>query len=174
MLCDLITRKNIKLGILQTFWKSVHIKELSYTIFRGFQAKWVSYGHNYSIVYRNDPILCTYVPLEMANNVHLECFTIIGIQSSFFIFSAPKMGSFVKHLPKICFKNGPTQFYRIIYHILCIIHQLFASKKFSRLPSRNRQIYVDSVESGSNLNYRYFIVCSYFFQKSFLGTQVSI
>jgi hypothetical protein len=165
MLCDLITRKNIKLVILQIFWKSVHTKELSYTKFHGFQARWASSGHNYGIVCRNDPILCTCVYLGMTNNVSLGSFNFRCTKNSFFIFLAPKMVYFVKHLPKICFKNGPTQFYKKLYHILCTIHQLFASKKFSRLPSRNRQISADSDGSGSNLNYRYFIVFSYFFPK---------
>jgi hypothetical protein len=134
MLCDLITRKNIKLGILQIFWKSVHRKELSYTKFHGFQARWASYGHNPGIVYRNDPILCTCLPLGITNNVYLECFPCIGIKSSFFICLAPKMVSFVKHLPKICFKNGQIQFLKITYHILCTIPLFFAWNKFSSHP----------------------------------------
>jgi hypothetical protein len=46
----------------------------------------------------------------MENNVHFGCFSFPRTKSSFVIFLAQKMGSFVKHLPKICFKNGPTQF----------------------------------------------------------------
>jgi hypothetical protein len=165
MLCDLVAIKNNKLWILQLFWKSVHKKELSRMKFYDFQAKWASYGHNHGIVCSNDPILRTCVYLGMTNNVHLESFNFRCTKNSFFIFLAQKMVYFVKHLPKICFKNGSTQFYKILYHILCTIHQLFASKKFSRLPSRNRQIFADSGGSESNLKYRYFIVFSYFFPK---------
>jgi hypothetical protein len=165
MLCDLVYRKSNKLRILQIFWKSVHKKELSRMKFHGFQARWASYGFNYNIVCSNDPILCICVPLEMANNVYFWCFPFLGIKSSFFIFLAPKMGFFVKHLPNICFKNVPTHFYKILYHILCTIHKLFAWKRFYSHPSRNWQIYASSVGSGPNLNYMCFILCSCFFQK---------
>jgi hypothetical protein len=59
----------------------------------------------------------------MENNVHFRCFPFLGIKSSFFIFLALKMGSFVKHLPNICFKNVPTHF--IKYYI--IFYAQFAS-----------------------------------------------
>jgi hypothetical protein len=101
--------------------------------------------------------------LNVHNNVALGSINFLCTQNTFFIFLAPNMVYFVKQLPKICFKNGPTQFYKILYHILCTIHQLFASKKFSRLPSTNRQICANSAGSGSNLYYKYFIVFSYFF-----------
>jgi hypothetical protein len=78
-----------------------------------------------------------------------------------FHFLSTKNGFFVKHLPKLCFKNIPRQFEKIVYHILCTINQLFAWKRFYSHPSRNWQISADSVGSGSNLNYRCFIVCSY-------------
>jgi hypothetical protein len=52
----------------------------------------------------------------MTNSVHFGCFPFLDIKSSFFIFLAPKMGSFVKHLPKIRFKNRITQF--IKYYII--------------------------------------------------------
>jgi hypothetical protein len=110
MLCDLVARKNNKLGILQTFWKSVHTKELSCMKFHGFQARWASCGHNHSIVCSNDPILCTCVHIEMVNNVDLGSFNFLCTKNSFFIFLMLKKGYFVKHLPKICSKNGTQQF----------------------------------------------------------------
>jgi hypothetical protein len=110
MLCDLVSRKNNKLGILQLLWKNVHKKKLSHTKFHGFQAKWDSYGHNHGIVCSNNPIMCTCVHLRMANKVALVSFNFFCTKISFFIFLMPKMGFFVKRLPKICSKNGPTQF----------------------------------------------------------------
>jgi hypothetical protein len=110
MLCDLVSRKNNKLGILETFWKSVHKKELSRMKFYGFQARWASYGHNHGIVFSNDPILCTCVHLGMANKVALGSINFLCTKNSFFIFLILKMGYFVKHLPKISFKNGPPNF----------------------------------------------------------------
>jgi hypothetical protein len=110
MLCDLVSRKNNKLGILQLLWKSVHKKELSRTKFHGFQAKWDSYGHNYSIVCSNNPIMCTCVHLGMTNNVDLGSFNFRCTKNSFFIFLVQKMGFFVKRLPKICCKNRKTKF----------------------------------------------------------------
>jgi hypothetical protein len=165
MLCDLVAMKNNKLWILQPFRKSVHKKELSRMKFYGFQAKWASYGHNHGIVCSTDPILCTCVYLRMTNNVDLGSFNFHCTKNSFFIFLVQKLGFFVKHLPKVCYRNRTTKFKMIIYHILCIIHQLFARKRLYSHPSKNRQISVISVGSGSNLNYRCFIVCSCFSTK---------
>jgi hypothetical protein len=165
MLCDLVARKNNRLRILQIFWKSVHKKELPYMKFHGFQVRWASYIHNHGIVCSNDPILCTCVYLRKANNIDLESFNFCCIKHSIFIFLVQKIGFFVKRIPKICYKNGPTKFKMILYHTVCTIHHLFAWKKFSRHSSRNWQNFANSIGSGSNLNYRCFIVCSYVFPK---------
>jgi hypothetical protein len=85
MLCDLVARKNNKLRILQTFWKSVHKKELSHTKFHGFQARWASYGFNHDIVLCSNPILCIYVPLEW-QTIFILCVLFFGIKSSFLFF----------------------------------------------------------------------------------------
>jgi hypothetical protein len=110
MLCDLVSRKNNKLGVLQLLWKSVHKKALSRTKFHGFQAKWDSYGHNHGIVCSNNPILCTCVHLGITNNVDLGSFNFHCTKNSFFIFLMQKMGFFVKRLAKICCKNRTTKF----------------------------------------------------------------
>jgi hypothetical protein len=110
MLCDLVSRKNNTLRILQILWKSVHKTELSRTKFHGFQAKWDSYGRNHGIVCSNDPILCTCVHLGMTNNIDLGSFNFLCIKSSFFIFLVQKMGFFVKRLPKKYCKNRTTKF----------------------------------------------------------------
>jgi hypothetical protein len=86
MLCDLVARKNNKFRILQTFWKSVHKKELYRTKFHGFQARWASYGFNHDIVLCNNPILCIYVPLEWQTIFILCVFLFFGIKSSFLFF----------------------------------------------------------------------------------------
>jgi hypothetical protein len=90
MLCDLVSRKNNKLGILQLLWKSVHKKELSHTKFHGFQAKWDSYGHNQGIVCSNNPIMCTCVHIGMTNNVDSGSFNFRCTKNSFFIFLMQK------------------------------------------------------------------------------------
>jgi hypothetical protein len=105
MLCDLVSRKNNELGILQLLWKSVHKKELSRTKLHGFQAKWDSYDHNHGIVYSNYPILCTCVHLGMTNNIDLWSFNFCCTKNSFFIFLVQKIGFFVKRLQKIYCKN---------------------------------------------------------------------
>jgi hypothetical protein len=107
ILCNLVANKNNRLRILQTFWKSVHKKELSCMKFHWFQAIWARYGHNQGIVCSNDLILYTCVYLWTENNVDLGYFPFLGIKSSFFILLAPKMDFFVKHLPKMSCKNGP-------------------------------------------------------------------
>jgi hypothetical protein len=125
MLCDLVSRKNNKLGILQLLWKSVHKKELSHTKFHGFQAKWDSYGHNHGIVCSNNPILCKCVHLGMSNIVHFGCFPFLGIKSSFFIFLAQKMAflwsTYQNYVSKIYLDNF-RKYYTIFYAqwIICL------------------------------------------------------
>jgi hypothetical protein len=118
MLCDLVANKNNKLEISKTFWKSVHKKELSCMKFHGFQAKWASYAHNHGIVCSNDPILCTCVPLGMANIVHFRCFAFLGIKSSFFIFLAQKMAflwsTYQNYVSKIYLDNF-RKYYTVFY-----------------------------------------------------------
>jgi hypothetical protein len=140
--------KNNKLGILQLFWKSVHKKELSRTKFYGFQAKWASYDHSHSIVYSNNPILCTYVYLRIKNNIYLESFIFCCTKKSIFILLVQKLGFFVKCLPKICYKNWTTKFYKTLYHILCTIKQFFAWKKFYSHLSKKDKIMPIHLEAG--------------------------
>jgi hypothetical protein len=115
MLCDLVARKNNKLGILQTFWKSVHKKELRYTKLHGFQVRWASYGHNHDIVYSNDPILCTCVHLGMKNKVSLGIFNYLYTKNTFFIFLMLKMGFFCEAPTKNMFQKWTTT---ILNHII--------------------------------------------------------
>jgi hypothetical protein len=110
ILCDLVSRKNNKLRILQILWKGVHKKELSRMKFHGFQAKWDSSVYNHSIFWSNDLILCTYVHLGMKNNVDFGSFNFRCTNNPFFIFLVQKMGFFVKRLPNICCKNRTTKF----------------------------------------------------------------
>jgi hypothetical protein len=138
MLCDLVSRKNNKLWILQLFWKTIHKKELSRTKFYGFQAKLASYGHNHGIVCSNDPILCTCVHLWMENNVDLGCSPFLGKKSPFFILLAPKWVFFVKEVQKVHIKIVPSQFYKISYLISCTKDQLFVCPNISIHLSQRR------------------------------------
>jgi hypothetical protein len=63
----------------------------------------------HGIVCSNDLILCKCVHLGMANKVVLGSINFLCTKNSFFIFLMLKMCYFVKHLPKISFKNGPPQ-----------------------------------------------------------------
>jgi hypothetical protein len=84
----------------------------------------------------------------MENNVNLGSFNFCCTKNSFFIFLTQKMGFFVKHLPKICFKNVPTHFYKILYHILCTINQLFAWKSFLSTPQEIDKYLSIQLEAG--------------------------
>ena len=86
-------------------------------------------------------------------------------ENPFTIFPVPRSVFFVKQLPRMCCKTGPTHFSSIVDNILCRIHQLVSSQKLSGHPWRNRQITADSAGSGSNLNYSSIIVCSWFSPK---------
>jgi hypothetical protein len=74
--------------------------------------------------------------LWMANNIDFGSFNFHCIKKLFFIFLVQKMSFFVKRLPKICYKNRPTKFKMILYHILCIIHHLFEWKKILAFPQK--------------------------------------
>jgi hypothetical protein len=131
LLCDLVSRKNNKLGILQTVWKSVHKNSYLIRSFISFQARWISFGHNHGIVYSNDPVLCTCVHLGMVNKVALGSFNFLRTKNSFFIFLMLKMGflwsTYQKNVPKIDhhnFKWYYTIFYAqltICLHVKCSI-----------------------------------------------------
>ena len=109
--------------------------------------------------------MSTSVYIRMENNVAEQSFQLYCTKKPFFIFRVRKIGFFVKHLPKICCKMGDHHFYKILDHISCTNNQMVVSEKLSIQPFPKRQIPADSVETGSNLNYRCFIVCSWFFEK---------
>jgi hypothetical protein len=90
MLCNLVANKSNRLGILQTFWKIIHKKELSCMKFHWFQAIWARYGHNQGIVCSNDLILYTCVYLWMSNNVDLRSFNICWRKFNFHFLNTKK------------------------------------------------------------------------------------
>ena len=130
MLCDLVSRKNNKLTILQIFFKSVLTNDLSCSAFHELHDKCLCYGHIHRIVRLNEPILCTHIRLYVANNVTEESFQLYSMKKSFSIFSMSKSWTFVKHLLVICFKMVTHHFCEILDHTLSTIHQLVASKSF--------------------------------------------
>ena len=130
MLCDLVSRKNNKLAILEVFLKSVLTNDLSCSKFHELQGKCLCYDQIRGIVCRNEPILCTHIRLYVANNVAEESFQLYSTKKSFSIFSVSKSQIFVKHLLIISFKMVPHHFCKILDHILSTIHQPVASKSF--------------------------------------------
>ena len=130
MLCDLVSRKNNKLTILQVFLKSVLTNDLSCSKFHEFHGNCLCYGQIHGIVCLNEPILCTHIRLYVANNVAEESFQLCSTKKSFSIFSVSKSWIFVKHLLIICFKMVPHDFCKILDHTLSTIHQPVASKSF--------------------------------------------
>jgi hypothetical protein len=85
------------------------------------------------------------------------------IENTFYFLSANN-GGFVKHLPKNNSKIVPYKISGIRDYIMCTTHQLVPSQKISRYPSTKRNVVVNSVGRGENLNCRCLIVFSYFFQ----------
>ena len=130
MLCDLVSRKNNKLTILQLFLKSLLTNDLSCLKFHELHGKCLCYGHIHGIVRLNEPILCTHIRLYVANNVAEESFQIYTTKKSFSIFLVSKSWIFVKNLLIIRFKIVPHHFYKISDHILSTIRQTVASKSF--------------------------------------------
>ena len=130
MLCDLFSRKNNKLAILQIFLKSVLTNDLSCWKFHELQDKCLCYGQIHGIVYLNETILCKHIRLYGANNLSEEIFHFIFTKKPFSIFSVPEREFFVKHVPRIRFKMVPHYFSKILDHILSTIHQPVESKSF--------------------------------------------
>ena len=130
ILCDLVSRKNNKLTILQIFLKSGLTNDLSCSKFHELQGKCLCYGHIHGIVCLNEPILCTHIRLYVANNVAEESFQLYSTKKSFSIFSVSKRQIFVKHVPRIRLKMVPHIFCKILDHILSTIHQPVESKSF--------------------------------------------
>ena len=130
MLCDLVSRKNNKLVILQIFLKHVLTNDLSCSKFHELQGKCLCYGHIHGIVCLNEPILCTHIRLYVANNVAGKTLQLYSTKNSFSIFSVSKSWIFVKHLLIIRFKMVSRYFCKILDHILNTIHQLVASNSF--------------------------------------------
>ena len=86
MLCDLVSRKNNKLAILQIFLKSVLTNDLSCAKFHELQGKCLCYGHIHGIVCLNEPILRTHIRLYVGNNVGEGRFQSYFTKKLFFIF----------------------------------------------------------------------------------------
>ena len=99
------------------------------------------------------------------NNVDRETFIFLWTKISFFIFGVPKVGFFVKHLQKICYKIVPHKFIELLDHIVSTNNQIPYSRKLYIHLFWKRQISADSVETGPNFNYRCLVVWSCFFVK---------
>ena len=122
MLCDLVSRKNNKLAILQIFSKSVLKRSYHIQGFMAFKPNDQCYVNIHGIVCLTQPIFCTHIRLYVANNVAEESFQLYSTKKSFSIFSVSKSWIFVKLLLIICFKMVPHHFCKILYHTLSTIH----------------------------------------------------
>ena len=130
MLCDLVSRKNNKLAILQIFLESVLTNDLSCLKFHELQGKCLCYGQIHGIVCLNEPILCTIYVFMWQTMLPKTVFNFIA-RKSHFPFSECQNGSFfVKHVSRIRFKMVPHYFSKILDHILSTIHEPVESKSF--------------------------------------------
>src|SRR3954464_2175570 len=94
ILCDIVARKNIKLGILIMSPKNLH--KMTYHV-RGFMAfcpRDGCYVLNHGIVCDMVPILCMHVYIGMENNVAGGSFPFRRSEKPFSIFRVQKDGSF--------------------------------------------------------------------------------
>ena len=136
-----------------------------------------SYGHIHGIVCSNDLILCTRVHLGIPNNFPKGVFIFFSRKIHFPFSECPKWvflwrtcHIFVAKLDQINF----LKYYAIFNAQLtkCLGVQSFLIHLWWK-----RQISVDSVGSGSNLNCSCYIVCSLFFPKiisSYINTYLII
>src|SRR3954466_10311253 len=96
ILCDIVERKNTRLGILIMSRKNLH--NMTYHV-RGFMAFGPNdrcYVLNHDIVCDAMPILCMHVDIGMENNVSAGSFPFRCTEKPFSIFRAQKTGRFVK------------------------------------------------------------------------------
>jgi hypothetical protein len=76
------------------------------------------------------------------------------------------MGFFVKHLPRNHCKMSKQKFLKWYTTWYVQITTWLHIKRFLGTSYKKRQNVADSVGSGSNLNYKCLIVCSWFFEKN--------
>ena len=87
-------------------------------------------------------------------------------RKSHFPFCECRNGSFfVMYVPRIRFKMVPHHFFKMLDHILSIIHQPVESKSFLASSRKKRQVSADLARTLPNLNYKCFVICSRFFIK---------
>jgi hypothetical protein len=89
----------------------------------GFRANNHCYGHVHGIVCYFFSKMGTHVHLRMANNVVQRSFQFYRVEKPFSIFGVPKLGFFVKQLPKLGLITGAHQFSKVLDHILCTFNQ---------------------------------------------------
>ena len=111
MLCDLVSRKNNKLSILQIFLKSVLTNDLFNSKFHELQGRCLCYGHIHGIVCLNEPILCTHIRLYMQNNVAEESFPLFFHKKTIVHFLSIGKGVCCEACTKNTFENGTTPFF---------------------------------------------------------------
>ena len=99
ILCDIVERKNTRLGILVMSRKNLH--KMTYHV-RGFMTFGPNdrcYVLNHGIVCDVVPILCMHVDISTENNIAGGSFPFRRTEKPFSIFRAQKMGHFVKQPP---------------------------------------------------------------------------
>jgi hypothetical protein len=105
MLCDLVARKNNKLGIIQFYKKGSQNRAIMYEDFLTSKPNYQYYGHNHDIVCSNDHILCKCVRLGMEKNVFEGSFHFLCTKNSFFNFLSATNRCFCQRATKIQFDN---------------------------------------------------------------------
>ena len=107
IICDLVSRKNKKLGMGKIFKKSVLRNELSCMKIPGFQGKWpMVWPHSWYSLFKWYHIVHKgaywngkqFFKREFSFSLH---------KKSFSIFWVPKIGFFMKILPNHCCKMAP-------------------------------------------------------------------
>ena len=110
ILCYIVERKNIRLGILIMFRKNLH--KMTYHV-RGFMAFGPNdrcYVLNHGIVCDVVPILCMCVDIGMENNVAGGSSPSLSHGKALFHFPSAKNGSFCEVTTKMPFHNATVPF----------------------------------------------------------------
>ena len=117
ILCDIVSRKNIKLGILIMSQKNLHKMTYHVQGFMAFGPNDRCYVLNHGIVCDAVPILCVNVDIRMENNVAQASFPFRRTKKAFFIFRAQKTDGFVA-TTKWLIQNAPPYFTKILDYLI--------------------------------------------------------
>ena len=120
--------------------------------------------------------MCPYYACMLTLGWQKNCrrkFSFSSHGKAIFYFRSAKIWAFCEATPNGEYKNANIHFSKIVHHLTWKMSQPGICKTFPSTP-REKDNFPESAGNGSDMNCRYMIWCSWFFFKSFLGSQYDI